>query len=302
MTILITGASGIFGRAAVEGLLQHMPAGEIIAMTRQPAKLADLAERGVQVRYGDFDDAASITQAAAGADKMLLISASKVGKRIPQHRNAINGAVAAGIKHIIYTSYVGKMPNPSLAVSDHRATEELLRESGVIWTVLRNTQYSDAVVEAQSPAALKSGQWISSSGDGRMAQVTRRDCIDSAVAVLTSEGHRNTVYEITGPELLTFREISQMIAELAGRPIEYIPVDDEGMYAFFDSLGIPRSADSEGVVNGFPWCSDDMTSVERALRLGCMEVISDHVKLLTGREPQSLRSFATERQDDLRNA
>lgn len=133
-----------------------------------------------------------------------------------------------------------------------------------------------------------------------MAHITRRDCIASAVAVLSTPGHENAVYEITGPRLNTFEEISQIIAEVAGRPIEYIEVDDEGMYAHFDSLGIPRSA-QEKVVNRFPWSSDDMVSVERAIREGAMEVISDHVKRLTQEEPQSFRSFALEQKDFLRS-
>ena len=119
--------------------------------------------------------------------KMLLMSASKVGSRIPQHGRAIDAAVAAGIRHLVYTSYVGKDgDNPSLAVSDHRGTERLLRESGVGYTVLRNSQYIEAVVEAQAPHALRTGRWIASAAEGRMAQVSRDDCVASAVAVLAT--------------------------------------------------------------------------------------------------------------------
>jgi NAD(P)H dehydrogenase (quinone) len=279
-----------------------MPASQLITMTRQPARLTEFAARGIDVRYGDFDDSASMEKAFAGVDCMLLISASLVGKRIPQHQRAIDAAVKAGVGRIVYTSFVGigGDDNASLAVRDHRGTEKLLKASGVDWTILRNTQYSDAVIEAQAPAALRSGRWVASAADGRMAQVTRSDCVASAVAVLTSPGHRNTTYDITGPELLSFREIAAMIAEIAGRPIEYQVVGDEGMYAFFDSLGIPREATHEDVVNGFPWSSNDMVSVERAVRLGHMQVLSDDVRKLTGRAPQSLRSFALERRAQLR--
>ena len=304
MSIVVTGASGLFGRATVAGLLERMPAGEIIAMTRQPAKLADMAAKGVDVRQGDFDDPDSLERAFAGAQKMLLISASLVGKRIPQHRNAIEAAAAAGVEHVIYTSYVGRGDdqNASLAVSDHRGTEKLLRESGRRWTVLRNTQYTEAVIEAQAPHALRTGRWIACAGDGRMAQVTREDCVACAIAVLTTPGHEDVVYNITGPELMSFRDIAAVISEIAERPIEYVVVDDEGMYAFFDSLGIPRDASKEEVVNGIPWSSDDMVSVERAIRLGQMEILTDHVQQLTGRRPQSLRALAWARRDELRIA
>ncbi len=194
------------------GLLERLPPGEIIAMTRQPAKLADTAADGVEVRQEDFDDPASLERAFAGAQTMLLISASLVGK--------------------------GHEENASLAVSDHRGAETLLRDFGLRWSVLRNTQYTEAVIEAQAPHALSTGRWIASAADGRMAQVTRQACVACAVAVLTTQGHEDVIYDITGPELMSFRDIAAVISEIAGRPIEYVVADDEGMYAFFDSLGV----------------------------------------------------------------
>jgi NAD(P)H dehydrogenase (quinone) len=303
VAIIITGASGNFGRATVAGLLDRMQPSDLILVTRNPAKLRDFADRGALVRHGDFDDPDSLVSAFAGGDKMLLISASKVGRRIPQHRNAIDAAAAAGVGHIVYTSYVGKDgPNPSLAVGDHRGTEALLAASGLDWTVLRNSQYTDAVIEAMAPLALRRGRWIASAQDGRMAQVWREDCVASAVAVMSTSGHNARIYDITGPELLSFREIAGIISQVAGRPIAYEPVDDAAMYAFFDGLGIPREAVADRTVGDVPWSSDDMVSVERAVREGFMAVISDHVEQLTGRKPRSIRQFAQERQADLRAA
>lgn len=303
MKIIITGASGNFGRATVNGLLERIPAGDLILVTRDPAKLQDLADQGAIIRRGDFDDRASLVTAFAGGEKMLLISASKVGSRIPQHRNAIDAAVTAGVGHVVYTSYVGKDgDNPSLAVGDHRGTERLLAECGLDWTVLRNTQYTDAVIEAMAPLALQRGRWIASAQEGKIAQAWREDCVASAVAVLSTPGHRNMIYEISGPELLSFREIAAIISEVSGRSIEYVPVDDEAMYAFFDSLGIPREAVPDQSVGAVPWSSDDMVSVERAIREGYMAVISDHVERLTGRKPKSVRQFALERKADLQAA
>jgi NAD(P)H dehydrogenase (quinone) len=300
MTLIITGASGQFGRATVEGLLKSVPAQDLILLTRTPAKLADLAALGCQVRQGDYDDTQSMRAAFAGGNKMLMISAVKVGFRIPQHRRAIEAAVAAGVGQIVYTSFIGfEGADTSLAVSDHRATEAMLFASGADWTILRNSQYIDAVIEAQAPHALRSGHWLASAAEGKLAQVAREDCVRSAIAVMADDGHRNVTYNITGPDLLSFREIAAIIADVAESNIEYNVVDDDGMYAFFDSLGVPREAVPDQVVNAIPWSSDDMVSFERAIREGHFAVISHDVEKLTGRLPMSIREFALARKATL---
>lgn len=303
MKLIITGASGQFGRATIDGLLERVPAQDLILLTRTPAKLAEYAARGCVVRQGDYDDEASMRNAFAGGDKMLMISAVKVGFRIPQHRRAIDAAIAAGVGQIVYTSFIGHPgADTSLAVTDHRATEAMLKENGIDWTILRNSQYTDAVIEAQSPHALRAGVWIASAADGKLAPVAREDCVRAAIAVMAEDGHRNATYNITGPDLLSYREIAAMISEIACAPIAYQIVDDEGMYAFFDSLGIPREAVPDQVVNDIPWSSDDMVSFERAVREGHFAVISDDVETLTGRRPVSIREFAENRREDLVSA
>ncbi len=161
------------------------------------------------------------------------------------------------------------------------------------WTALRNSQYADFIFAA-GPIALKSGKWMSSAAQGRIAHVTRQDCIDCAVEVMSTEGHRNTVYNITGPSLNTMRDVAAVVSQTVGKPIEFIDVTDDDMYAHFDSLGIPRGAIDDLVVEGVPWCSDDMVSFERTIREGRFAVISSDVKKLTGHEPKSLRRFAEE--------
>jgi NAD(P)H dehydrogenase (quinone) len=295
MALIVTGASGNFGRAAVAGLLKHVPATELILLSRDPGKLARYAQLGAQVRHGDFDDPASLATGFAGGHKMLMISAMRVGKRVRPHTNAIQAAVQAGVQHIVYTSSIGADPdNPSLAVNDHRVTEEVLRASGIAWTALRDSQYTDAVIEAAAPLAIATGRWLSSSAPGQIAPVVRQDCVDCAVAVLAGSGHQNVVYNITGPELLSYRDIAGIVAEVSGKPVEYRAVSDDEMYALFDSMGIPREPVDDHVVGGVPWCSDDMVSYERSIREGRFAVISDDVRKLTGHAPKSVRAFAQE--------
>ena len=292
MRIIISGASGHFGRQSAERLLEKLPVGQLILVSRNPDALADLAGRGAEVRYGDFDKPESLQAAFAGGERMLLISTTSVGRRRQQHGNAINAARSAGVKHIVYTSFVGAAPDdPSLVGKEHRATEELLRESGLAWTFMRNSQYGEALAEMAIPNHLPTGKWQAIAAEGKIALVSRDDCVDSAIAVLCGPGHENKIYQITGPELLTFRQVAAMAAEISGRPLQYVEISDEDMYAFYDSLGVPRAASENPNAEVVPWCSDDMISFEQAIRGGYFAAISDDVQKLTGKRPKSMREI-----------
>lgn len=292
MTIIVTGASGAFGRAAAEQLIDRIGGENVVLTTRTPAKLADLAARGASVRHADFDDPATLAEAFAGGERMLLISTARVGSRVGQHANAIEAAARAGVKQIAYTSLLNadKEGNPAIVKLDHRATEEIMERSGVPWTFLRDSQYSEAIALAVVPPALASGTLPDNAHDGPIAFVSREDCIACAVAVLTTPGHENRAYDITGPELLSFPKAVAMASGIAGRPIEYRRVSDEEMFAYFDSLGVPRKASDEPSGAPIPWSSDDMVTFGQSIREGYFNVLSDAVEKLTGRKPRTLRS------------
>jgi NAD(P)H dehydrogenase (quinone) len=302
VSIVITGASGAFGRMVTQALLQKVTPSELILVTRTPAALESFSARGAQVRYGDFDERESLITAFAGAEKMLLISTLDVGERRQrQHNAAIAAAVAAGVGHIVYTSSVGIHPcSPAFVVTDHLATEEMLRRTGLTYTFLRDSQYAEVLATMMAPMAVATGQWVTSAPDGHMAFVAKRDCVDSAAAVLTTPGHENATYEITGPELLTFRDAAKIAAEVTGKPVACVAISHDEMQARFDAAGIPRRfVEGMAPANTGPWGSEEMMSYERAIREGYFAVCSRHVQLITGRPATSLREVYLANRDAL---
>lgn len=302
--IVITGASGNYGRGVTDRLIAQGRAADLILITRKPEKLADRAAQGCTVRYGDFDKPETLAEAVQGADKMLLISGTRVGARVVQHKAAIDAAAAAGVKLIIYTSFIGidDPANPAEVRHDHIETERLIRASGCGWTMLRDAHYADAMILMAGPGVIQSGKWFSNAGEGREAMVWRDDCIESAVAVLTGAGHEGQIYNITGPDLQTFGEVAAIMAEVTGRPVEHVSLDDEGQYAMFDAMGVPRRPVDDLEVAGIPWNSDDMVSFGRAIREGFLELCTDDVERLTGRKARSVRQMIEDNVEMLRGA
>lgn len=294
--ILITGASGQYGRQATDMLIEKGLADRLILMTRTPSKLAERVAQGCEVRHGDYDRPASLAEAAKGAEKMLLISGTRVGARVVQHQAAIDAAAAAGVRHILYTSFVGidDPDNPAEVRHDHIETETAMRASGMAWTALRDAHYADAMLLMAGPGMMASGQWVSNAGDGREAMVWREDCVACAVAALTTPGHENRIYNITGPELQTFDEVAALVREITGCPLVHMKVDDESQYAMFDAMGIPRRPVDDQYVEGIPWNSDDMVSFGRAIREGYLAIRADDVETLTGRKARSVREMIEE--------
>ena len=273
-------------------------------ITRTPAKLTDRVAQGCEVRYGDFDKPETLAAAVTGADKMLLISGTRVGARVVQHKAAIDAAAKAGVKHIAYTSFIGidDPANPAEVRHDHIETERLIRASGMAWTMLRDAHYADAMILMAGPGVMQSGQWISNAGSGLEAMVWRDDCVAAAVAVMTSDGHEGQTYNITGPELQTFEEVTVILSEVTGKPISYVSVDDDQQYAMFDAMGIPRRPVDDQTVGGLPWNSDDMVTFGQAIREGFLEVCTKDVERLTGRPARSVRQMIEENVEFLRSA
>ncbi|MPT48583.1 MAG: SDR family oxidoreductase [Sphingobium sp.] len=289
--IIVTGASGSFGRTAANLLAQQCAPEDLIFLSRTPAKLKEFSDRGIEVRAADFDDVSTLPAAMEGGERMLLISTARVGSRVGQHRNAVEAAVAQGVRHIVYTSVIAanEAGNPAIVKHEHRATEEIIEGSGAAWTHLRDSQYAEAIATAMAIPALITGHKPDNCRDGKVGFVSRDDCVATAVGVLTQEGHGNKAYTLTGPDLWSIPEALALVSEMSGKPITVEQVDDEGMFAYFDSLGVPRHA-SDIVPDGpIPWSSDDMVTFGQAIRDGYFNRLTDDVERISGRRPRSLR-------------
>jgi NAD(P)H dehydrogenase (quinone) len=224
MTIVVTGATGHLGHLIVEALLRDGVApSEIVAGGRNLPKLDDLAARGVRVARLDYDDPDSVRAALEGADTLMLVSASEPGKRVPQHRVAIDAAVAAGVKRIVYTSAPKATTSALVLAPEHKATEQLIAASGIASTVLRNGWYTENYTDTARRSAA-TGTLVSSVGDGLVSSASRKDYADAAAAVLTTEGHDGKVYELSGDVAWSQHDLAAAISAATGTSVVYTPV------------------------------------------------------------------------------
>ena len=277
MTIAITGAAGQLGRLTAQLVLERAPADDVVLVTRRPDAIADLADAGATVRHGDFDEPESLPGAFAGCERLLLISADVLGNRVAQHTAAIDAAAAAGVGHVLYTSGENAGGTLPLVVAhEHGATEQAIRDRGLRCTALRNGLYAEFQVGAAA-RAFGSGRLVHNNGDGRTAYVSREDCAAAAAAALTTDGHEDRVYAITGPELVSQADLAALVAEITGRPVESVAIDDDAAAQALVDVGLP------------PEMARAYASFGTAIREGVLTTVSTAVHDLTGREPRSLR-------------
>jgi NAD(P)H dehydrogenase (quinone) len=240
MSVVVTGATGHLGRLTVEALLRRgVPPSGIVATGRDIAAIKDLADRGVVVRRTDFTDPDSLATAFAGADKLLLISASvPVDERVANHRRAIDAALAAGVTLVAYTSTLQADTAATIIGATHRATEEYLRERRVPSVLLRNGWYLENYT-GQLPLILQNGAVIGAVGQGRVSAASRADYAEAAAVVLTTEGHVGAVYELGGDEAFTLTELAAAISAAAGKQITYTDLPAQELARVLAGVGLP---------------------------------------------------------------
>ncbi len=283
MKILVTGATGQLGSLVVKHLLSRVSADQIAVSVRDVAKAEDIAARGVDVRHGDFDDLALMTNAFKGIDIALIISGeTDVETRIKQHRTAVDAAKAAGVSHLVYTSFIDARPeSPFTYASIHADTESYIKASGLSFTVLRNSFYTDLLM-AGVPHALETGDFGAPAGNGKVSYIPRNDLAEAAAAVLANPAdHVNQTYELSGTPI-GFADIAAIIADAIGKEIRYVDLPPEVHTGILASFGLPDHL------------VDALTGMYVGTRNGDYEQTSDDFAKVVGRAPQSTADFLKE--------
>lgn len=275
MTYAVTGASGPLGGLVVEALLDRgVPTGEIVAVVRDPGKVADLSARGVQVRRGDYTDPAGLPSALDGVDRLLLVSGNDVGNRVAQHGNVIDAAAAAGVGRIVYTSVTRADTTQLVLAPEHRATELLLAGSAVATTVLRNDWYTENYT-SRLPEYLQRGAIVSATGSGRIGMATRRDYAEAAAAALTEDAHAGRTYELAGPPV-TLDDLAAVITDVTGTAVAHTVVSRDELVSILTGAGL-----DEGTARF-------VTALDEGIERGDLDVDSTDLEKLIGRPATSL--------------
>jgi uncharacterized protein YbjT (DUF2867 family) len=272
-SLAVTGVTGfVGGRAARELAESGVP---LRLLARTPSKAPELP--GSAVRRADYADAAGAREALEGASTLLMVSASESADRLDQHRTFVDAAAAAGVEHIVYTSFIGAAPDAIFTrARDHAATEEHIRASGMAWTFLRDSFYIDFMEALVGEDGVIRGP----AGTGRCAVVARADVARSAAAVLADPSvHAGRTYELTGPEALSLGEVASIVARVRGRDVSFHDETLDEAYA------------SRAVYDAPDWQVDAWVSTYTAIASDSMAPVSTDVESLTGRAPLSLEEF-----------
>lgn len=275
MMIAVTGASGQLGSLVLDRLLKLVPADRLVAIVRSPDRAAALAARGVAIRHGDYAAPQTLAPALAGVDRLLLISGTDLGQRVAQHRAVIEAAKPAGVELIAYTSVLRADTSSLPIAGEHKATEELLRSSGLPYVILRNGWYIENYTE-RLDIPLARGAFLGSAGAGRIAAAGRADYAAAAAAVLMADGHQGKTYELAGDHAFTMAELSEAVSRWAGRSLPY--------------NNLPADRYRKGLINaGLPEAiADLLVATDEAIEGGDLDSSRRDLHALIGRDPQTM--------------
>ncbi len=281
--IFITGATGHFGKATIDFLLARgIPANTIGALIRDREKATDLISKGINTRVGDYNDYSSLVKAFAGVDKLLLVSGNDIMNRLQQQENVVNAAKEAGVKHLIYTSFVRKNDTDSSPIAvlakSHIETEKLIHASGIPSTILKNSLYADVLPLFLGEKVLETGVYLPA-GNGKAAFTTRLDMAEAAAVVLTGNGHENKEYILAGNSNYSLKDVAVFLSELTGKEVVYTSPAADVYTNTLVNAGVPL--EYAGMFAGFG----------AAIEQGEFETSTSELETLLNRKPTTLKEY-----------
>jgi NAD(P)H dehydrogenase (quinone) len=279
-TILVTGATGHFGKATIEFL--EKKGLSPLAMVRDQAKAGNLKN----IRTGDYNNYDSLVKAFTGVDKLLFVSSNDLVNRVQQHDNVVKAAKAAGVKHIVYTSFLSTNETSTSAIAlvadSHQKTEKWLKESGLPYTILKNTLYTEFIPLYIGDKVLQTGMIYHPAGEGKAAYVLRSEMAELAANILTSEGHEGKSYRITGDTAYSFSDIAKIISKASGQTVNYIAPAADDYKKTMKGYGLPEELITVVTAFAVATANGEFDSTDKT------------VETLLGRKPKSVETFLTE--------
>lgn len=271
MKLLVTGATGKLGSKIVETLLKTVPANELTVSVRNPEKAEELKARGVEVRQGDFDHVETLTTAFKGIDRLLIISADGDNEtRIRQHTNAVNAAKKSQVKFIAYTSLANASESSLFIAPVHRTTEEAIRKTGIPYSFLRNNWYLENEL-GNIQGVLTGAPWVTSAGNGKVGWALQQDYAEAAAAVLSGNGHENTIYELSGKPM-TQAELVSILGTVLGKEVLVQQVDDTTYGNIMKDVGVPD------------FVVPMLVAIQKSIRDGALDTENNDFEKLLGRK------------------
>lgn len=239
MRIAVTGATGHLGGLIIESLLQRgVAASDLVAVVRSAEKAQPLSDQGIALGVASYEDEAALTAALSGVDRLVLVSGSEVGQRVAQHTNIINAAKAAHVSFIAYTSLLNLDTSELGLAPEHAATEQLLADSGIDHTRLRNGWYWENYASALASGEAV-GKFFGAAGSAKVSGAARRDYAEAAAVVVTGENHAGKVYELAGAPALTYPEIAAAVGDVLGKEVTYENQTVAEYQATLEGFGLP---------------------------------------------------------------